>query len=230
MKSRIMSFFVENDLKNLLGWFGIDYTKAQKNRIRSSIIITVLVLIFGIFSSKLYLSLISPLIGLFYYKNQYLSIKKKKKNMIALKRRMFPSFIKKLLILLRTNNIYNSLIKMVDYTDEPIKSYLKELINEIDKDKSVKPFSNFANKMEFIEAYQVMTMLYTFSEHSMNRKHLVSLENMISQLYENEIDEVIEQKKRLLWLYPNFTILTMLAMIFSLAIYMFISIFAEVSF
>jgi hypothetical protein len=170
-----MSFFVESDLNNLLGWFGIDYKKAQKNRIRSSIIITILVLIFGIISGKLYLIIASPFIGLFYYKNQYLSIKKKKKNMIALKRRMFPSFIKKLLILLRTNNIYNSLIKMIDYTDDPIKNYLKELINEIDKDKSVKPFANFASKMEFIEAYQVMTMLYTFSEHSMNRKHLVSL-------------------------------------------------------
>lgn len=51
-------------------------------------------------------------------------------------------------------------------------------------------------------------------------KHLSNLENMIFQLYNNEIDEVIESKKRLMWMYPNFTILTMMALIFALAIFM----------
>ncbi|MDD4623779.1 MAG: hypothetical protein PHX40_00120 [Bacilli bacterium] len=230
MRNKIKSFFIEPDLHFLLGWFGIDYKKSFKNRIITSLVITILVLIFGLAFNKLYLIIFSPIIGLIYYKNQYLSIKKKKKNIATLKRRMFPSFVKKILILIRTNNIYNSLLKMVDYTDEPIKQYLIQLLKDMDNDKTVKPFIDFANNMEFIEAYQVMTMLYTFSEHSMNKKHLVSLEQMISQLYENEIDEVIESKKRLLWLYPNFTILSMLGMIFSMAIYMFISIFSEIQF
>lgn len=97
----------------------------------------------------------------------------------------------------------------------------------INNDKGSDPYVKFANKMGFIEAYQVMIMLYSFAEHSKNKKHLISLEKMISQLYENEIDETIESKKRLLWLYPNYIILTMLAFVFSLAIYMFISIFSE---
>lgn len=230
MRNKIKSFFIEPDLHFLLGWFGIDYKKSFKNRIVTSLVITIFVLIFGFAFNKLYLIIFSPIIGLIYYKNQYLSIKKKKKSIATLKRRMFPSFVKKVLILIRTNNIYNSLLKMVDYTDEPIKQYLIQLLKDMDNDKTVKPFIDFANNMEFIEAYQVMTMLYTFSEHSMNKKHLVSLEQMISQLYENEIDEVIESKKRLLWLYPNFTILSMLVMIFSMAIYMFISIFSEIQF
>ena len=133
---------------------------------------------------------------------------------------MFPSFVKKLLILLRTNNIYVSLNKMLDFTDDPIKKYLVQLIDEIDKDKSVQPYINFANNMEFIEAYQIMIMLYSFSEKAMNQKHLSNLENMIFQLYNNEIDEVVESKKRLMWMYPNFTILTMMALIFALAIFM----------
>jgi len=230
MRNKIKSFFIEPDLHFLLGWFGIDYKKSFKNRIVTSLVITMLVLIFGLAFNKMYLIIFSPIIGLVYYKNQYLSIKKKKKSIATLKRRMFPSFVKKILILIRTNNIYNSLLKMVDYTDEPIKQYLIQLLKDMDNDKTVKPFIDFANNMEFIEAYQVMTMLYTFSEHSMNKKHLVSLEQMISQLYENEIDEVIESKKRLLWLYPNFTILSMLVLIFSMAIYMFISIFSEIQF
>lgn len=226
----IKSFFIEKDLKTILSYLGIDYKKAMKNRIMISIVLMLIFLFLGIYYKTFTLIPFSLILGIGYYKYQYLSIKKKKKKIIALKRRMFPAFVKKILILIRTNNIYNSLVKMVEYTDDPIKTSLKELIEEIKVDKSIKPYNNFASKMEFIEAHQIMSMLYTFSEHSMNKKHLVSLETMISKLYDNEIDEVIESKKRLLWLYPNFTILTMLAMVFSLAIFMFISILSEVTF
>ena len=118
---------------------------------------------------------------------------------------------------------------MVYYTDEQIKKYLLELIDDIKDDKSMTPFNKFASKMEFIEAYQIMAMLYTFSEHAMSKKHLVSLETMISHLYDNEIDEVIENKKRMLWIYPNFCIVAMLILVFTLAVFMFVSIMGEVN-
>ena len=118
---------------------------------------------------------------------------------------------------------------MIDYTDDPIQKNLIELVEEIKEDKSIKPFTNFADKMEFDEAYQIMAMLYTFQEHAMSRNNLVSLESFISRLYDNEIDEVVEGKKRLLWLYPNFCIMAMLVLVFSLAIFMFVSIMSEVN-
>ncbi len=225
----IKSFFIEEDLKNLLGWLGINYKKAMRNRFFISLIVTLSVAFLGFYFKNIYVQMCSVIVGVSYYKYQYFSIKNKKKNDIDIKRRMFPSFVKKMLILIRTNNIYNALIKMIEYTDDPIKKYLNELIEDIKEDKSMKPFNKFANQMEFIEAYQIMAMLYTFSEHAMNKKHLVSLEVMISQLYDSEINEIIESKKRLLWLFPNVTIITMLVMVFSIAIYMFTSILSEVA-
>lgn len=230
MKTIIRNFFIEEDLKNLLGWMGIHYKKALKNRIMMSLIAFFVCLFIGYYYNNFYLMIISIFVGVGIYKYQYFSTKKRRKKLVAIKRRMFPSFVKKLLILIRTNNIYNSLSKMVEYTDDPIKKYLVQLIDEIKVDKTITPFNNFSRNMEFIESYQVMTLLYTFSEHAMNKKHLISLESMISQLYDNEIEEVIETKKRLLWLYPNFTILTILVMIFGMAIFMFISMFEEVKF
>jgi len=104
------------------------------------------------------------------------------------------------------------------------------LIGDIDNDKSIEPYIKFANNMEFIEAYQVMIMLYTFFEKSMSETHLISLENMITHLYENEVEDVIESKKRLMWMYPNFVILSMLVLIFSIAIFMLLDILRGVSF
>lgn len=226
----IKNFFIEEDLKTILSWLGIDYKKSMRNRILISCFLGLFTLFIGIYFKNIYVMCASIFVGIGYYKFQYLSVKKQKKNLIALKRRMFPSFVKKVLILIRTNNVYTSLVKMIDYTDDPIKSYLIELVDEIKKDKSIKPFNNFASKMEFVEAYQIMSMLYTFSEHAMGKKHLASLEAMVSHLYDNEIDEIVESKKRMLWLYPNFCILAMLALVFSLAIFMFISILGEIGF
>ena len=223
----IKNIFVEKDLKKLLNTLEIDYKKALKNRIILSLVITLFMIIIGSYISNLYLIFTSFLVGFIFYKYQYFSVKRKYKNFIMLKKRMFPAFVKKLLILLRTNNVYTSFVKMIDYSDEPIKRYLVELIEEIKVDKSVRPFTNFASKMNFIEAYQIMSVLYTFNEHIMSKNHLVSLEKMISELYDNETDELIEKKKRLLWLYPNVPILCMLGLVFSLVIYMFIFVMNE---
>lgn len=229
MMNIIKNFFVEEDLKDILGWLGINYKKAMKNRIILSCFFTFLVIFLGVYFKSVYILISSIFIGIGYYKYQYLSIKNKRKNLIAIKRRMFPAFVKKILILIRTNNVYTSLVKMIDYTDDPIQKNLIELVEEIKVDKSIKPFTNFADKMEFDEAYQIMAMLYTFQEHAMSRSNLVSLESFISHLYDNEIDEVVEGKKRLLWLYPNFCIMAMLVLVFSLAIFMFVSIMSEVN-
>jgi len=225
----VKNFFIEEDLKVILAWLGIDYKKAMNNRIILSCFFACITIFLGVYFKSIYIIGASVFVGIGYYKYQYFSVKKRKNKQIALKRRMFPAFVKKILILIRTNNVYTSLLKMVDYTDEPIKQYLIELIENIKEDKSIKPFNEFASKMEFIEAYQIMAMLYTFSEHAMSKKHLVSLETMISHLYDNEIDEIVEGKKRMLWLYPNFCIIGMLILVFSLAIYMFISIMSGVN-
>ena len=39
---------------------------------------------------------------------------------------------KKILILIRTNNVYTSLVKMIDYTDDPIQKNLIELTLNLD--------------------------------------------------------------------------------------------------
>lgn len=225
----IKNFFIEDDLKTILGWLGINYKKAMKNRIILSFFFALCTLFLGYYFKSIYIMVASLFVGLGYYKYQYISVKKKKKNLMAIKRRMFPSFVKKVLILIRTNNVYTSLVKMVDYTDEPIKQYLLDMIEDIKKDKSIKPFNDFAKKLEFREAEQTMCMLYTFQEHAMSKKHLYSLESNISKLYDNEVDEIVENKKRMLWLYPNFCIIGMLAVVFALAIFMFINIMSGVN-
>lgn len=230
MKNIIKKFFVEEDLKNSLGWLGIEYKKAIKQRIFKSLYALIFLLVIGILLKKYFLCALSVPIFLIYYKYLYYDIKKSRAAQILIKRRMFPSFIKKILILLRTNNIYISLKIMTDFTDEPYKSFLIVLTDEMNHDKGINPYLNFAKKLEFDEATQIMLMIYTFTNITKSDKHLISLDNLITKLYDNELEEAIETKKRMLWIFPNYTIITMLALIFSLAIYMFVDVLSKVSF
>lgn len=228
MKDMLKSILIEDDLKQLIDWLGLNYKQAIKKRFMQCFMFIPLALIIYIATGNVFITTVVALLSIVYYKVQYFQVKYKKSNIIAIKRRMFPSFVKKLLLLLRTNNIYKSLCLCTQYVDEPIKTYLIELVEEIDKDKSIKPYQHFAEKMEFGEAGQIMNMLFIFNEHSTDERHLAQLEEVISALSANEIDEIIERKKRSLWIYPNITILTMLAVVFGLAAYMFTSVLNNV--
>jgi hypothetical protein len=229
MKEKIKSFFIEKDLKLYLENFNLNYKKYMKNRIMQSIMIIIIVIIFTVVFKSPRILLLSLPLAVLTYKYKYMILVKYKKNQIIMKKRMFPIFVKEILLLVRTNNIYNALKKEVEYTPEPIKTYLVDLVTDIDNDKSKKPFDDFSNKMEFEQAALVMSMLYTFNEYALNREHLKSLELLINQLYNNEIEEFIENKKKNLWLYSNYTILTMLAFTFGLGIYMFVEILGKVN-
>lgn len=229
MKDKIKSFFIEKDLKIYLENFNLNYKKYMKNRILQSLMIIVIVIIFTLILKSPKILILAIPLSILIYKYKYISLIKYKKNQIIMKKRMFPIFVKEILLLVRTNNIYNALKKEIEYTPEPIKTYLIELIEDIDKDKSKKPFDKFADKMEFEQSSLVMSMLYTFNEYALNRDHLKSLELLISQLYNNEIEEYIENKKKNLWIYSNYTILTMLAFTFGLGIFMFVEILGKVN-
>lgn len=226
----LKKILIEEDLYMSLGWLGLDYKKALVKRISKSLyILMFFFFLFVAFKNYFYI-LLGIIFSFFYYKYLYYEIKKKRSSLILIKRRMFPSFVKKILILLRTNNIYKSLSIMIDFTDEPYKKYLIELVSDIDLNKGISPYTDFAKKLEFDEAMQIMLMIYTFTNVNKSDKHLESLDSLISKLYDNELEEAIEVKKRMLWIYPNYTILTMLVLIFSIAIYMFIDVLSKVSF
>lgn len=54
MKQRIKNFFIEEDLNVLLGWLGINYDKAMKNRIKTSILVLILFLVLGVIMKNIY--------------------------------------------------------------------------------------------------------------------------------------------------------------------------------
>lgn len=75
----IKKILIEDDLETLLGWFGYDYDNALRKRVKSTVFLFVVLLVF-IFIMK-YFSFIIPAIifTILFYKNQYWQLKRTKK-------------------------------------------------------------------------------------------------------------------------------------------------------
>ncbi len=80
MLEKIKIFFIEEDLEVLLGWLGINYKKAIKNRIKNSVFIFIFILIVSLLFKKIYLFALAFVAALLYYKLQYYMTKNKKRN------------------------------------------------------------------------------------------------------------------------------------------------------
>ena len=52
----IKNFFIEDDLKTILGWLGINYQKAMKNRIILSFFFAICTLFLGYYFKSIYKS------------------------------------------------------------------------------------------------------------------------------------------------------------------------------
>lgn len=226
--NKIKNIFIEKDLKYNLERCNLNYKKFQRIRIFQSVFILVLMslLIYNIDYRFIFISVILSFIT---YKYKYFELLKNIQKIKKIKRRMFPLFIKDILLFLKTNNVYNSLKKELEYSNEPIKKHLENLILDIEEDKTIIPYQTFARNMEFKEAELVMSMLFTFSEYSLKSENLKSLEILIDKLYENEIEAFVENKKKHLFLYSNYTILLMVSFTFGLAAFMFLEILGKVN-
>lgn len=218
---------MEKDLKDLTSNLNINYNLFKRNRIIETVIMLFISITLFLINDIFFICIF--LLPYLVYKGKYNNLVKNKNNLIKMNQKLFPFFIKDLLILLKTNNVYNSLKEELNFIGEPYKTYITNLLNEMDSDKSKKPFDNFAAKLGFNEANLVMNTLYTFQEYSISKEHLENLDLLVEQLYNNMINQAIEEKKRYNFLYSNALILTCLLFTFSFGVYMFLNILNEVS-
>ena len=91
-------------------------------------------------------------------------------------------------------NVYNGLKEISKFANENLKDKLLKLIAEIDKDKSVQPFVNFAKNFNEIIIEELMISIYQMVDDGEQSNYLVQFEFMFDKFSE-ELDEKQLQKK-----------------------------------
>ena len=93
-------------------------------------------------------------------------------------------------------NVYQAFKSLVPYSSPWMEEQILSLTNEIDNDKSIKPFMNFANKFTNKVAGNVMLSIYQMVDEGENNIHMLQFESLFQQLSRDLNEQRIEEKDR----------------------------------
>lgn len=93
-------------------------------------------------------------------------------------------------------NVYQAFQSLIAYASSWMEEQIQSLILEIDNDKSVKPFINFANNFQNKVASNVMMSIYQMVDEGENGLHMYQFQNLFQQLSKSQQLEMIDVKER----------------------------------
>ena len=93
-------------------------------------------------------------------------------------------------------NVYQAFKCLIAYSSPWMEEQINSLIIEIDNDKSVKPFINFASKFTNKITNNVMLSIYQMVDEGENSVHMLQFENLFSQLSKNHQRDLMDSKDR----------------------------------
>ena len=93
-------------------------------------------------------------------------------------------------------NVYQAFQSLIAYSSSWMEEQIQSLIIEIDNDKSVKPFINFANKFKNNVAGNVMMSIYQMVDEGENGLHMYQFNSLFQQLNKSQQIELIDSKER----------------------------------
>lgn len=93
-------------------------------------------------------------------------------------------------------NVYQTFQSLIAYSSLWMEEQIRSLILEIDNDKSVKPFINFAGKFKNSVASNVMMSIYQMVDEGENGQHMFQFQSLFQQLNKAQQNELIDKKDR----------------------------------
>lgn len=121
------------------------------------------------------------------------------------------------------NNVYQSFLKLMEYSSEWMQEKIQRLLNDIDIDKSVKPFVDFADNFSFSIAKNIMLSIYQMIDEGEDNLHLSQFETLFNQLNQSHQEELKDRKRKSLQTMTTFpmvgaAIITVILSIYIIAI------------
>lgn len=96
------------------------------------------------------------------------------------------------------NNVYQSFVQLVPYCSEWMKDKVEQLLKEIDEDKSVQPFINFAKNFQQLSVHSLMLSIYQMIDQGENSEQLLQFNFIFDELSKNRNKEMIDQQDKAL--------------------------------
>ena len=190
---------MKNNLKETIDFVGLSY---KKELLKITFINLVLLLgtVLLYFISKSLIYAIMLFIGLclldFFlltrYNDKKQTILKNRENELVAIISYFEVYIQ------NNNNVYQSFAQLVPYCSDWMKEKIETMLSEIDNDKTVQPFINFANNFQQLSSHSLMLSIYQMIDQGENSEQLIQFNVIFDELSKNRNKEMVNQQDRAL--------------------------------
>ena len=190
---------MKNSLKQTIEFIGLSY----KKEILKVVFINLFLVAGGLLMYFLLDNLIYPImlfIGLclldFFLLTRY---NDKKQNILKNRENELVAIISYFEVYIQNNNnVYQSFAQLIPYCSDWMKEKIETLLSEIDNDKTVQPFINFANNFQQLSSRSLMLSIYQMIDQGENSEQLIQFNVIFEELSRNRNRELVSQQDRAL--------------------------------
>lgn len=123
----------------------------------------------------------------------------KKKAILKNRENELVSIISYFDVYIRNNkNVYQSFNQLIPYCSNWMKEKVEDLLKEIDEDKSVQPYVNFANNFQNLSMHSLMISIYQMVDQGESAEQLTHFNVIFEEISRVRQQEMINQKDKAL--------------------------------
>ena len=199
---------MKKTFKDRLTALGLSYQKEMTIIALIALVVVVIPVVSILLFNQLMIGLIGGAFGivvLYLYISRYSSLEKKQKkdrvdNFIAVLS-YFEIFIS------NGNNVYNSFKMLLPYSDLFLQDAITSMLNQIDVDKTVGPYINFASKFDNRIIESLMLSIYQMVDNGENTIELSEFDILFNNIKEKYKEDLIDSKKKSLSALDSFPLI-----------------------
>jgi len=199
---------MKKSLKDRINALGLSYQKEMMFLILIIVIVIALAFITYIFFKQIYFPLFiggGGAIAVYFYLSRYSSIEKK------IEREHVDQLISLLsyfeIFISNGNNVYTSFKMLIPYAEIFIQDAINAMLMQIDVDKTIGPYINFASKFNNRTIESLMLSIYQMVDNGENSIELSEFNLLFNNIKEKHFDEMIDSHKKGLDLFNSFPLI-----------------------
>ena len=190
---------MKNNLKETIDFVGLSYKKEILKIILINIILLLGAVLLYLFLDNLIYA-IMLFIGLclldFFLLTRYSD---KKQNILKNRENELVAIISYFEVYIQNNNnVYQSFAQLIPYCSDWMKEKIETMLSEIDNDKTVQPFINFAHNFQQLSSHSLMLSIYQMIDQGENSEQLLQFNVISDELSKNRNKEMVNQQDRAL--------------------------------
>ena len=199
---------MKRSLKDRINALGLSYQKEMMFLILLIVIVIALAFITYIFVKQIYFPLFivgGGAIAVYFYLSRYSSLERKQEKEHVDQLISLLSYFE--IFISNGNNVYTSFKMLIPYAEIFIQDAINAMLMQIDVDKTIGPYINFASKFNNRTIESLMLSIYQMVDNGENTIELSEFNLLFNNIKEKHFDEMIDSHKKSLDLFNSFPLI-----------------------